>query len=140
MSERRQAEEERRRKEEEERKRKAEEEKKAKEAEKQKRQAMMAGQFVTANAAGPNYQVAKKDKNAEKFDKFGNIVKAKAEMGMTKEQMLEQKRKSLGDIVKPLQIEGMDVNVRFFTIKIIVKQPQMLIKCCGYYEKFFSTT
>lgn len=111
MAERKQAEEERRRQEEEERKRKSEEEKKKKEAEKLKRQAMMAGQFAAATPGQPNFTVPKKDATAEKFDKFGNIVKAKAEMGMTKEQQEEQKKRALIEIIKPLQMDGMDVNV-----------------------------
>ncbi|KHJ46724.1 hypothetical protein D918_03048 [Trichuris suis] len=51
----------------------------------------------------------KQDKTTDKFDKFGNIVKAKAEMGLTKEQQEEQKRKYLGEIMKPLSTKGMDI-------------------------------
>ncbi|VDP26544.1 unnamed protein product [Soboliphyme baturini] len=94
MAERRKEEEERRRQEEEERKRKTEEEKRKKEEEKKKRQQMMAGLKVSTT---PNFSINKKEKSAEKFDKFGNIVKAKAEMGLTKEQQEEAKRKYLSE-------------------------------------------
>jgi len=77
----------------------------------------MAGQFAAGATGGPNFSVPTKDKGAEKFDKFGNIVKAKAEMGMTKEQMDEQKKKALVDIVKPLQVEGIDVNAMRAKVK-----------------------
>ncbi|KFD65597.1 hypothetical protein M514_09885 [Trichuris suis] len=106
MAERRREEEERRKQEEEERKRKVEEEKRRKEEEKKKRQQMMAGLNATT---GPNFELPKKDKTTDKFDKFGNIVKAKAEMGLTKEQQEEQKRKYLGEIMKPLSTKGMDI-------------------------------
>ncbi|CDW54423.1 Protein TNT-2, isoform a, partial [Trichuris trichiura] len=100
---------ERRKQEEEERKRKVEEEKRRKEEEKKKRQQMMAGLNATT---GPNFELPKKDKTTDKFDKFGNIVKAKAEMGLTKEQQEEQKRKYLGEIMKPLSTQGMDIGLR----------------------------
>uniref|UniRef100_A0A5S6PYH4 Troponin T n=1 Tax=Trichuris muris TaxID=70415 RepID=A0A5S6PYH4_TRIMR len=107
MAERRREEEERRKQEEEERKRKAEEEKRRKEEEKKKRQQMMAGLNAST---GPNFELPKKDKTTDKFDKFGNIVKAKAEMGLTKEQQEEQKRRYLGEIMKPLSTQGMDIS------------------------------
>jgi troponin T len=109
MAERRKAEEERRKQEEEERKAKAEEEKKRKEEEKKKRQQMMAGQFGAQQGGGPNFVVPKKSEGEEKFDKFGNIVKAKAEMGMTKEQQEEQKKKVLAERVKALDTSGLDI-------------------------------
>jgi len=106
LAERKAQEEERRRQEDEERKAKAEAERLRKEQEKAKRQALMAGLQASG---GPNFEIMKKDKQAEKFDKFGNIVKAKAEMGLTKEQQEEQKRKVLGERVKPLDTAGLDV-------------------------------
>ncbi|KRZ15373.1 Troponin T, partial [Trichinella zimbabwensis] len=106
LAERRREEEERRKQEEEDRKRRAEDDKRRKEEEKKKRQQMMAGLNAST---GPNFQIAKKDKNTEKFDKFGNIVKAKAEMGLTKEQQEEQKRKFLAELVKPLSTQGLDI-------------------------------
>jgi len=106
MAERKAAEEERRRQEEEERKAKAEADRARKEEEKRKRQALMAGLQASG---GPNFEITKKDKQAEKFDKFGNIVKAKAEMGLTKEQQEEQKKKHLADICKPIETGGLSV-------------------------------
>jgi len=102
MAERRQEEEERRRQEDEERKAKLEEIKRKKEEEKRKRQEMI-GLVV-----GPLDIPQKKDKGQEKFDKFGNIVKAKAEMGLTKEQHQDQKRRALADIIKPIDFASMD--------------------------------
>jgi len=107
MAERKREDEERRRQEEEERKRKSEEEKRKKEEDKKKRQQMMSV-LNTGEVGKPNYTVEKKDKDTEKFDKFGNIVKAKAEMGLTKEQQEELKKKVLVDIIKPLSLDGMD--------------------------------
>jgi troponin T len=68
-------------------------------------------------SGGPNFEIIKKDKEAEKFDRFGNIVKAKAEMGLTKEQQDEQKRRALGDLLKPLDTGSMDVNALKTKIK-----------------------
>jgi troponin T len=113
LAERKAAEEERRRQEDEERKAKAEADKARKEEEKRKRQALMAGLQASG---GPNFEITKKDKQAEKFDKFGNIVKAKAEMGLTKEQQEEQKKKYLSEKVKPLDAGG-DVNALRAKIK-----------------------
>lgn len=107
MAERKQLEEERRRQEDEDRKAKAEADRLKKEEEKRKRQQLMAGLQASG---GPNFEITKKDKQAEKFDKFGNIVKAKAEMGLTKEQQEEQKKKHLADLAKPLDMAGLDVN------------------------------
>lgn len=114
LAERKQMEEERRRQEDEERKAKAEAERQRKEQEKAKRQALMAGLQASG---GPNFEITKKDKQAEKFDKFGNIVKAKAEMGLTKEQQEDQKRKALADIIKPPDVSGLDVNALRSKIK-----------------------
>lgn len=108
MAERKAMEEERRRQEEEERKAKAEADRARKEEEKRKRQALMAGLQASG---GPNFEITKKDKQAEKFDKFGNIVKAKAEMGLTKEQQEEQKKRALSERLKPMDVSGLDVNV-----------------------------
>lgn len=107
MAERRREEEERRREEEEARKAKIEGEKKKKEEEKRKRQEMLMAGFQVGG-----FEIEKKDKNQEKFDKFGNIVKAKAEMGFTKEQHEEQKRRALADIIRPIDFSEMDVPVR----------------------------
>jgi troponin T len=98
--------EERRRQEDEARKEKAEADRQKKEEEKRKRQQLMAGLQASG---GPNFEIMKKDKQAEKFDKFGNIVKAKAEMGLTKEQQDEQKKRALADLVKPIDTAGLDV-------------------------------
>lgn len=108
MAERRREEEERRKGEEEERKKKAEADKLRKEEEKKKRQAMMAGLQQT----GVTIEIPKKDANQEKFDKFGNIVKAKAEMGETKEQHEEHKRKALQGLLGEPNFSGLDINVR----------------------------
>jgi troponin T len=107
MAERKQMEEERRRQEDEDRKAKAEADRQKKEEDKKRRQQLMAGLQASG---GPNFEITKKDKQAEKFDKFGNIVKAKAEMGLTKEQQDEQKKKHLADLSKPLDTAGLDVN------------------------------
>jgi len=106
MAERRREEEERRKGEEEERKKKAEADKLRKEEEKKKRQAMMAGLQQT----GVTLEIPKKDANQEKFDKFGNIVKAKAEMGETKEQHEEHKRKALQAVLGEPNFSGLDIN------------------------------
>jgi len=106
MAERKQEEEERRLAEEAERRKKIEAEKAKKDEEKKKRLAMMQGLQM---AAGP-LDIPKKDAQGESsFDKFGNIVKAKSEMGMTKEQHEEQKRKHLHDTLKDLDFSGMDI-------------------------------
>jgi len=103
LAERRQQDEERRKQEEEERKKKQDAEKAKKEAEKQKRQQMQL-------STGP-LQIQKKEKGQESsFDKFGNIVRAKAEMGLTKEQHEEAKRRYLSEIVKPVNFDEIDTN------------------------------
>lgn len=110
MAERMKAEEERRKQEEEERKKRMEADKAKKEAEKAKRQAMMQMQGApgAAGGGGPNF-VLPSQKQGDKFEKLGNIMQAKGEMGLTKEQLEEQKRKMLAEHVKPLSLEGMDV-------------------------------
>lgn len=105
MAERRREEEERRKQEEEEKRKKQEADKQKKEEEKKKRQAMMAGLQQT----GPGIELPKRDKTQDKFDKFGNIVKAKAEMGETKEQHEEHKRRALKEIVQELNTSGLDI-------------------------------
>lgn len=114
MAERKQQEEERRRQEDEERKARAEAERQRKEQEKLKRQQLMAGLQASG---GPNFEITKKDKQAEKFDKFGNIVRAKAEMGLTKEQHEEQKKKALSDLCKPMDTSSMPVETLRAKIK-----------------------
>lgn len=114
LAERKAQDEERRKQEDEERKARAEADRQRKEEEKKKRQALMAGLQASG---GPNFEIIKKDKQAEKFDKFGNIVKAKAEMGLTKEQQEEQKKKALGDVCKPIDSSGMSVEALRAKIK-----------------------
>jgi len=106
LAERRKEEEDRRLGEEQERRKKIDAEKAKKEEDKKKRQAMMAGLQM---AAGP-LDIPKKDQQGDSsFDKFGNIVKAKGEMGLTKDQQEEQKRKFLNDVLKPLSLDGLDI-------------------------------
>uniref|UniRef100_A0A0K0DPD6 VEFS-Box domain-containing protein n=1 Tax=Angiostrongylus cantonensis TaxID=6313 RepID=A0A0K0DPD6_ANGCA len=91
QAERRKQEEDRRRKEEEDRKAKQEEEKRRKDEEKMRRQQISGAAFTaTAGQGGRNFIIPKKSENRN--DKFGNIVQAKQEMGMTKEQQEEAKR------------------------------------------------
>ncbi|RCN47862.1 hypothetical protein ANCCAN_06056 [Ancylostoma caninum] len=85
MAERKRLEEERRKKEEEDRRARLEEERRKKEEEKNKRQQM---NFAGA-PGGRNFVIPTK---VEKNDKFGNIVQAKQEMGMTKDQQEEAKK------------------------------------------------
>ncbi|WKY16021.1 hypothetical protein Q1695_001028 [Nippostrongylus brasiliensis] len=99
QAERRKQEEDRRRKEEEERKAKQEEEKRKKEEEKMRRQQMSGAAFSsTTGQGGRNFVIPKKSENRN--DKFGNIVQAKQEMGMTKEQQEEAKRAFLASVAK----------------------------------------
>ena len=81
----------------EDRKARLEAEKHKREEDKRKRQDMMAGSFAGAvgGGAGPNFVVSKK----EKADKFGNIVQAKQEMGMTKEQQQDAKKNYMAAIL-----------------------------------------
>eukprot|EP00080_Pristionchus_pacificus_P000014 PDM60034.1 hypothetical protein PRIPAC_49320 [Pristionchus pacificus] len=85
LAERLKEQEERRRVEEEERKAKFDAEKKRREDEKKKREEMM------ASLTGKSFIIPPK---AEKGDKFGNIVQAKQEMGMTKDQKEAAKRRT----------------------------------------------
>lgn len=64
-----------------------EEERKKKEEEKKKKMAALGGGF-NVTGGGPNFVIPEKK---DKGDKFGNIVQAKQEMGMTKEQQEEAK-------------------------------------------------
>lgn len=86
MSERRRQEDERRKEEEEQRRAKQEEEKRKKEEEKKKKMQMVG---FTAGEGGRNFTVPNKGAQG---DKFGNIVQAKQEMGMTKDQQDEAKK------------------------------------------------
>jgi troponin T len=104
MAERRHEEEERRKQEEDERRKKIDAEKAKKDEHKKKRAEMMAGLQI---AGGP--LDVPKAKSDQTFDKFGNIVKAKAEMGLTKEQHEDQKRRILHDVVKDLDMSGLDI-------------------------------
>ncbi|VDO81181.1 unnamed protein product [Heligmosomoides polygyrus] len=90
QAEKKRLEEERRRAEEEARRLRQEEEKRKKEEEKNKRQQMSGVSFAAAGTGGGrNFVIPTK---TEKNDKFGNIVQAKQEMGMTKEQQEEAKK------------------------------------------------
>jgi troponin T len=104
QAERRRQDEERHRLEEEERKARMEAERNKKEEEKKKRLAMMSGPMGAVTAGGGrNFTVPeKKDKN----DKFGNIVQAKQEMGMTKEQIEDAKNNFLAQIMKQLDLSS----------------------------------
>ncbi|VDM54211.1 unnamed protein product [Angiostrongylus costaricensis] len=88
MAEKKLLEDERRKKEEEDRRVRQEEEKRKKEEEKNKRQQMIGLNFPTGQG-GRNFVIPIK---TEKNDKFGNIVQAKQEMGMTKDQQEEAKK------------------------------------------------
>ncbi|TMS36180.1 hypothetical protein L596_003413 [Steinernema carpocapsae] len=103
FAERRRQEEERRRQEEDDRKARIEAEKRRKEEEKRKRQEMMVGSFPGSTGApgGKNFVLPPK---TDKADKFGNIVQAKQEMGMTKEQQEEAKRHFLNAVCKAIDI------------------------------------
>ncbi|KJH52356.1 hypothetical protein DICVIV_01448 [Dictyocaulus viviparus] len=89
MAEKKRLEEEQRRKEEENRRIQQEEEKRRREEEKNKRQQQMIGGNFSSIHGGRNFVIPKK---SEKNDKFGNIVQAKQEMGMTKDQQEEAKK------------------------------------------------
>ncbi|ETN80316.1 hypothetical protein NECAME_02448 [Necator americanus] len=89
----------------EERKARQEEEKRKKEEEKMKKQQMTA-QFATpAGQGGRNFIIPKKSEK-NRNDKFGNIVQAKQEMGMTKEQQEEAKRAFLAAVDKSIPISS----------------------------------
>jgi len=101
-------------KEEEERLRKEEAEKKAKEAEEKrkrleeaekKRQAMMQAQKEKQQAGGPGKGGAKKSDGG-----MSNVQDARREMTKTKEQLEEEKKISLSIRIKPLELDGMEVD------------------------------
>ncbi|EYC33548.1 hypothetical protein Y032_0002g852 [Ancylostoma ceylanicum] len=104
-AERRKQEEDRRRKEEEERKARQEEEKRKKEEEKMKKQQMTAQFAAPAGQGGRNFVIPKKSEK-NRNDKFGNIVQAKQEMGMTKEQQEEAKRAFLAAVDKSIPVSS----------------------------------
>ncbi|CAG9531264.1 unnamed protein product [Cercopithifilaria johnstoni] len=97
-------EEERRKQEEEERKAKMEAEKRKKEDEKRKRQQMLSSRFTntTPGHMGRNFIIPQK---SDKADKFGNIVQAKHEMSMTKEQQEEAKCNYLVSVKHTIEFE-----------------------------------
>ncbi|VDM73832.1 unnamed protein product [Strongylus vulgaris] len=99
-AERRKQEEERRKKEDEERRARQEEEKRKREEEKLKKQQKKAQMFpALAMGSGRNFIIPKK---SSKDDKFGNIVQAKQEMGMTKEQQEEARRNFISGVEKSI--------------------------------------
>lgn len=98
QAERRLAEEERRRQEEEERKAKIEAERKKKEEEKKKRQQVVGTVNFGTPTGGRNFTLP--DKKKDQGDKFGNIVQAKQEMGMTKDQKEEAKKSFVAQVMK----------------------------------------
>ncbi|CAB3398863.1 unnamed protein product [Caenorhabditis bovis] len=100
-AERKRQDEERRKKEEEERRMRAEEDKKRKEEEKMKKAQMMGGGFQQGGAPGRNFVINKKPDSGV-GDRFGNIVQAKQEMGMTKEQQEEAKGQFMANIRKSI--------------------------------------
>ncbi|EGT46013.1 CBN-TNT-3 protein [Caenorhabditis brenneri] len=97
MEERRRAADDRRRQEEEERKAKTDQDRRNREEEKNKRNQLSG--FQTGQG-GRNFTIPKKDTHQN--DKFGNIVQAKQEMGMTKEQQEDAKRAFLAAIRKEI--------------------------------------
>ncbi|CAJ0961070.1 unnamed protein product, partial [Mesorhabditis belari] len=91
--EKRRAAEERQKAEEQERRSRMEAERQKKEDEKKKKAAaLMGGSFQTQGEGGRNFVIPKK---ASTDDKFGNIVQAKQEMGMTKDQQEDAKKNFL---------------------------------------------
>ncbi|KAH7699491.1 Protein TNT-4 c [Aphelenchoides avenae] len=102
-AERKKADEERRRIEEEERRARMEEERKKKEEEKKKKMAALGGGF-NVTGGGPNFVIPEKK---DKGDKFGNIVQAKQEMGMTKEQQEEAKNRFLVELMKTITVSDL---------------------------------
>uniref|UniRef100_A0A0N4U1R4 Troponin T n=1 Tax=Dracunculus medinensis TaxID=318479 RepID=A0A0N4U1R4_DRAME len=109
FAERQRLEEERHRQEEEERKAKIEADKRRKEEEKKKRQ-MLVGSFVGVAQTGGRSFVLPRKIGDNATNKFGNIVQAKQEMGMTKEQQEEVKRSHLESIKKTLDFAGLSLN------------------------------
>ncbi|PAV86482.1 hypothetical protein WR25_16902 isoform A [Diploscapter pachys] len=100
MEEKRREAEERRKQEEEERKAVQEMERKKKEEEREKRAKLTGAAFPAGGGTGGrSFTIQKKNREA-KDEKFGNIVQAKQEMGMTKEQQEEAKRNYMNAIQK----------------------------------------
>uniref|UniRef100_A0A0N5AHR0 Troponin T n=1 Tax=Syphacia muris TaxID=451379 RepID=A0A0N5AHR0_9BILA len=108
FAEKRRQEEEKHRQEEEERKARVQAEKKKKEEEKKKRMQLANAAF--AGGEGRNFVIPKKKSGADAASKFGNIVQAKQEMGMTKEQQEEAKRNYLEQVRKILDFSGLGEN------------------------------
>lgn len=104
FAEKRRQEDERHRLEEEERRARVNEEKKKKEEEKKKRLQMANAAF--AGGEGRNFVIPKKTAASDAASKFGNIVQAKQEMGMTKEQQEEAKRNYLEQMGKTMDLSG----------------------------------
>ena len=104
LAEKKRQDEERRLREEEERRQRMEAEKKKKEEEKMKRAQMMSGFAGVAGAGGGRNFVVPEKK--DKADKFGNIVQAKQEMGMTKEQQEEAKQNFLSSVSRAIDLEN----------------------------------
>lgn len=104
MAEKRKVDEENRLKAEEERRARMEAERKKKEEEKLKRAQMMGG-FASQAAAGGGRNFVVPEKK-DKADKFGNIVQAKQEMGMTKEQQEEAKQAFLNSVRKAIDLDS----------------------------------
>ncbi|VDP27920.1 unnamed protein product [Heligmosomoides polygyrus] len=89
----------------EDRKAKQEEERRKKDEEKMRRKQMTGPAFsTTAGQGGRNFVIPKKSENRN--DKFGNIVQAKQEMGMTKEQQEEAKRAFLASVAKGIPVSS----------------------------------
>ncbi|VDM52078.1 unnamed protein product [Angiostrongylus costaricensis] len=118
QAERRKQDEDRRRKEEEDRKAKQEEEKRRKDEEKMRRQQMSGAAFTaTAGQGGRNFVIPKKTENRN--DKFGNIVQAKQEMGMTKEQQEEAKRSFLASVARGIPLSS---DLQSSDLKVKIKE------------------
>lgn len=82
-----------------------EEDKKRKEEEKRKKQQLSAGFVPIQPGGGPNFVLP--EKKAQGGDKFGNIVQAKQEMGMTKEQQEDAKRNFLDALKAGISFDGL---------------------------------
>ncbi|KAI6176615.1 Troponin T, skeletal muscle [Aphelenchoides bicaudatus] len=104
MNARREAAEQARREEEEQRKARMEEDRRKKEEEKKKRQQSLAQPFAPTGApGGRNFVIPEKK---DRGDKFGNIVQAKQEMGMTKEQQDEQKHAYIEHVMRQIDLDN----------------------------------
>ncbi|VDD89444.1 unnamed protein product [Enterobius vermicularis] len=102
-------EEKRRKQEEEERKARIEADRKKKEEEKKKRALLSQATFsviMNGHNGGRNFVIPTK---TDRADKFGNIVQAKQEMGMTKEQQEEAKRNYLSTVARTIDIPANDI-------------------------------